>query len=187
MLKRLLSRHKSVYFFLRRAVMRVRAWRLGLNHVHPTFYLAPSATVSKDLVAKEYSFINIGCIVGPRVELGRYSMVGPRVMIVGADHRYDIPGTPIIFSGRPVMPLTIIEDDVWIACGAIVLAGVTIGRGAIVAAGAVVTRDVPAYEIYGGVPASKISDRFSSAEARQFHSAAMDGPPRQGTYPPPFF
>jgi acetyltransferase-like isoleucine patch superfamily enzyme len=47
----------------------------------------------------------------------------------------------------------VIEDGVWIAVGAVVLAGVTVGHDAIVAAGAVVTRDVPAGSIAKGVPA----------------------------------
>ena len=43
--------------------------------------------------------------------------------------------------------------------GAIVLQGVKIGDGAVVAAGAVVTKDIPANEVWGGVPAKKIKDR----------------------------
>ena len=50
-------------------------------------------------------------------------------------------------------------DRVWIAEGARVLAGVTIGEGAVVAAGAVVTKDVDPYTIVGGVPATYIRDR----------------------------
>jgi serine acetyltransferase len=46
----------------------------------------------------------------------------------------------------------LIEDDVWIDYGAIVLTGVAVIRGAIIAAGSVVTRDVPAYSIAAGVP-----------------------------------
>lgn len=47
-----------------------------------------------------------------------------------------------------------IGDGVWIGAHAVVLHGVTIGKGAIIAAGAVVTRDIPAYGIAVGVPAS---------------------------------
>lgn len=52
-----------------------------------------------------------------------------------------------------------IGQDVWLGCNVIVLKGVNIGNGAIVAAGAVVTKSIPAYEIWGGVPAKKISQR----------------------------
>ncbi len=47
----------------------------------------------------------------------------------------------------------IIEDDVWIGTGVIVLAGVTIGKGAVVAAGSIVTRNVPENAIVAGNPA----------------------------------
>jgi carbonic anhydrase/acetyltransferase-like protein (isoleucine patch superfamily) len=42
--------------------------------------------------------------------------------------------------------------------------GVTIGDGAIVAAGSLVTKDVEAYAVYGGIPARRIRDRFSREE-----------------------
>jgi acetyltransferase-like isoleucine patch superfamily enzyme len=53
---------------------------------------------------------------------------------------------------RPV----VIEDDVWVGIGAIVLKGVTIGRGARVGAGAVVTSDVPAGAWVAGNPARRV-------------------------------
>ena len=55
---------------------------------------------------------------------------------------------------------TIIGDDVWIGTNVIVLAGTTIGNGSIIGAASVVTKDVPEYEIWAGVPARKIRDRF---------------------------
>lgn len=52
-----------------------------------------------------------------------------------------------------------IGNDVWIGTKAIILDGVNIGNGAIIAAGAVVTKDVPAYTIVGGIPAKFIKER----------------------------
>ncbi len=50
----------------------------------------------------------------------------------------------------------ILEDDVWLATGVSVMAGVRIGRGTIVAAGSVVTHDLPAGVLAGGIPAQVI-------------------------------
>lgn len=58
----------------------------------------------------------------------------------------------------------VIEDRAWIATGAIILAGVTIGKNAIVAAGAVVTKNVPADSIARGVPAQCTPLSFENAQ-----------------------
>jgi len=54
----------------------------------------------------------------------------------------------------------IIGNDVWIGYGARLMQGIEIGDGAVVAAGAIVTKNVPPFEIWGGIPAKKIADRF---------------------------
>ena len=58
----------------------------------------------------------------------------------------------------------VVENDVWIGAGAIVLPGVTIGRGAIVAAGAVVTENVAPFTVVGGVPARPIGQVENSSQ-----------------------
>ena len=55
----------------------------------------------------------------------------------------------------------VIENDVWIGYGSIIVSGVHIGRGAIVAAGSVVLKDVEPYAIVAGNPAREISKRFT--------------------------
>jgi len=62
-------------------------------------------------------------------------------------------------SHQTKMAPVIIEDHVWVGCRAQILPGVRVGRGAVIAAGAIVTKDVPAYEIWGGVPAKRIGIR----------------------------
>lgn len=61
-----------------------------------------------------------------------------------------------------------IEDDAWIAAGAMVLRGVTVGRGAIVGAGAVVTRDVPPYSVVAGNPARLVRQLDANGAASAF-------------------
>ena len=60
----------------------------------------------------------------------------------------------------------------WIGHGAILLPGITVQDGAVIAAGAVVTKDVPAYQIVGGVPAKPIKPRFPAKIAGQLQALA---------------
>jgi acetyltransferase-like isoleucine patch superfamily enzyme len=47
----------------------------------------------------------------------------------------------------------VIEKSVWIAAGATIIGGVTVGENSVVAAGSVVTKDVPLNTLVGGNPA----------------------------------
>lgn len=79
--------------------------------------------------------------------------IGPRVS-------FETSGHGIIYrlnEGRSIIDKDIIvEENVWIGAGAILLPGVTVGKGAVVAAGAVVNKDVLPYTLVGGVPAKVI-------------------------------
>ena len=59
---------------------------------------------------------------------------------------------------------TVLEDFVFLATNAVVQPGVRMHEGSVLAAGAVATRDIPAWEIWGGVPAVKIKDRIVRRE-----------------------
>jgi acetyltransferase-like isoleucine patch superfamily enzyme len=160
---------------IKRLLMLYRCWRAGVRGADATAYFAAGSVISSDILAGPFSFINSGCIVGENVELGAYSMLGPRVMIVGDDHVFNVVGVPIIFSGRPsVVRKTHIGCDVWIGAHSIILAGVTIGEGAIVAAQSVVTRDVEPFTIVAGVPAKFIKKRFASPESEKVHSISLN-------------
>ena len=101
------------------------------------------------------------------ITIGNKVMFGPRVTIMGGDHNFSHIGR-YMFDVKEKAPgddlPVVIEDDVWVGAGAIILKGVTIGRGAIVAAGAVVNKNVEPYSIVGGVPAKKIAQRFSDEQ-----------------------
>lgn len=86
------------------------------------------------------------------VSIGRDVLFGPRCAILPENHVY-ADTTRTIKSQGVERAGIVVEDDCWIGANVSILAGVHIGRGAIVAAGAVVTRDVPAGAIVGGVPA----------------------------------
>lgn len=67
-------------------------------------------------------------------------------------HDFDLKARPLV-----------VEDDVWIGCGAIVIGGLHIGRGAIVGAGAVVTKDVPPFSVVVGNPMKILPRAFGTA------------------------
>lgn len=91
--------------------------------------------------------------------IGRDVMIAPNVAILNVSHNHLDPSMPIISQGSSPVQNPVISDDVWLGRNVIVLPGVKIGKGSIIAAGAVVSRDVPEYSIYGGVPAKLIKKR----------------------------
>lgn len=138
--------------------------RHGLKLVSKTFYLFGKSKISRDLNTGDYTYIGPNCVINPGVTIGRYSLLANNVSIIGSDHVYSNPNTPIIFSGRPKMKDTIIGEDVWVGANTIIITGIKIGNGAIIGAGSVVTKDIPAYSIYAGVPARFIKMRFNADE-----------------------
>jgi acetyltransferase-like isoleucine patch superfamily enzyme len=170
-----LKKSDSLAMLYRLAKRFVIRYVYGLKQVHPTFNIGGKVSISKDLIAEEYSYAGRNCLIYPGVTLGRYTMLAPNVQIVGADHNYNVPGTPITFSGRPDLLKTNIGRDVWIGTNAIVFTGVAIGDGVIVAAGSVVTKDIPPMVIVGGVPAKIIRKRFNQVEEETLHHKMLYG------------
>jgi acetyltransferase-like isoleucine patch superfamily enzyme len=81
-----------------------------------------------------------------RIEIGNRVRCGANTTITDTDWHTDDPRSG---GTAPV----VIEDDVWLGLNVVVLKGVRIGRNSVVAAGSVVTRDIPANVVAGGVPA----------------------------------
>ena len=112
----------------------------------------------------DYFFSNFNFTVlddGP-VTIGSHVMIGPNVSLMASSH-------PRLYAERESMtypdghvsmseyaPPIVIGDHVWIACGAIICGGVTIGDGAVIGAGSVVTKDIPAGWLACGVPCRPI-------------------------------
>lgn len=175
---------RHLYGFLRSMADRLMRWRYACSGVSKTTRLIAGSTIARSFATGDYCYVGPGCLISGRVRLHDYVLLGPRVAFVGDDHRFDLPGTPIIFSGRPELRETVVESDVWIGFGSVILSGVRIGRGSIVAAGSVVTKSIPPYEIWGGVPARRIKSRFEAEADRETHDRMLQQPPREGQYAP---
>jgi len=95
------------------------------------------------------------CLLDARggITIGRHVNISSYTKMMTAKHDIDDPGFAAVYA--PI----VIGDRVWVALGATIIDGVTIGEGAVVCAGAVVTRDVPPFTVVGGVPARHIRDR----------------------------
>lgn len=95
-------------------------------------------------------FINADCCFQDQggITIGNRALIGHRVVLATLNH-----AEPVTERGTLLPAPISIGDDVWIGAGAVVCPGVSIGAGAIVAAGAVLTRNVPAGVVVGGVPA----------------------------------
>jgi len=97
--------------------------------------------------------------VGSEFIIGNNCLIAPMCIFADANHQYNDLKNPIMFQACTYSKI-IIEDDVWIGTGSIILSGVTIGKGSIIAAGSVVKKDIPPFEIWGGIPAKIIKSRI---------------------------
>lgn len=138
-----------------------------------------SITIGNNFYIGRYSQIECDSIIGNNV------IFANNVALVGRyDHNYLQIGKPtrlasqirdVDYNWKGLDSKVIIEDDVWVGYGAIIISGVRIGKGSIVAAGSVVTRDVEPYIIVGGNPASFIKYRFTKEEILLHELLIEDG------------
>jgi maltose O-acetyltransferase len=95
--------------------------------------------------------------------IGNYVMIAPNVNLLGGyTHPFDDLSRPMVLQQDEYRGPITIEDDVWIGINAVVMPGVRIGKGAVIGANAVVTHDVPANAVVGGMPARVIRLRGGS-------------------------
>ena len=113
---------------------------------------------------------HFGCNTGTYINavggitMGDYVLLGSNVTISSGIHPIDGALPPVY--ARPTVPKEIrIEDDVWIAAGAVILPGVTLKKGTVIGANAVVTEDTEAYGVYAGMPARKLRSRTEDRRA----------------------
>lgn len=101
------------------------------------------------------------CVIGNRVHLALHDKIKLGNNVVISDGCVLLTASHDVNSHdwQQVKAPIIIEDYAWIATNSIILPGVTIGRAAVVGAGAVVTRNIPAYQVVAGNPARIVKER----------------------------
>lgn len=124
------------------------------------------AVFSAKVTLGDYSGIGINAKIYGTCHIGNYVMMGEDMTIIPRNHCHARTDIPMMEQGFEEEKPVIIGDDVWIGDRVLILPGVHIGDGCIIAAGSVVTKDIPAYTVAGGVPAKKISERFTDAELK---------------------
>jgi uncharacterized protein (TIRG00374 family) len=109
----------------------------------------------------DFSNIGANCRLGTttRIRFGKHVLLAANCYIGGAQHKFDRLDVPIMRQGYESKGGVVIEDDVWLGAGVMVLDGVTIGTGSVIGAAAVVTKDVPPYSIALGIPAKVVGTR----------------------------
>jgi putative colanic acid biosynthesis acetyltransferase WcaF len=94
--------------------------------------------------------------LGP-ISVGRHAVVSQNVYLCTGSHDIRDPGF-----GITALPI-IVEDEAWVAAGAFVFPGVTVGKGSVISARSVVRDSTEPYGVYAGHPAKRISWRKTSA------------------------
>lgn len=133
-------------------------------------------------------FIGKGTYIGKKgefynTEIGRFCSIGKFVKIIVGRHPLNYVSThPAFYSLKYQAGFTLVDkkkydesikftkigNDVWIGDHVLIMSGIEIGDGAVIAAGSVVTKNIMPYEIWGGIPAKKIKDRFNPQIKEKF-------------------
>ena len=121
--------------------------------VDDTFILIPPfySAYGLDLRVGQRVSINQCCTLYDMggVDIADRVMIGPNVNIITTGHALAPSERRAFVEAKPI----VIETNVWIATGATILGGVTVGENSVIGAGAVVTKDVPPNSLVAGNPA----------------------------------
>jgi acetyltransferase-like isoleucine patch superfamily enzyme len=130
--------------------------------IHKKTSISPNVRIKGKFEMGEGSSIAQNCTISGEtagVFIGKNVMIAPNVVIIAFNHGFADIELPMALQPNIEAPV-FIEDNVWIAANCTIGSGVKIGKGSIVAANSFVNKDVPPYNIVGGVPAKIIKSRI---------------------------
>lgn len=128
-------------------------------------YSLGSCKIGRNVTIGKGTYINSGII--NYADIGDYCSIAYDVKIGLSEHSLDAPSTSPIYMRNLHGDAKLADKDnvyarvgnhTWIGANAIILQGVEVGKNCVVAAGSVVTKNVPDFEVWGGVPAKKIKE-----------------------------
>jgi hypothetical protein len=126
------------------------------REVDDSFFLIPPfyATGGPEISVGRNVFVNQNCTFYDLggLAIGDDVLIGPNVSLITSGHPLEPSRRRAFTTAKPI----VIERNVWIAAGATIIGGVTVGENSVVAAGAVVTKSVPRNSLVGGSPARVI-------------------------------
>lgn len=114
------------------------------------------------IIIQDRVFIGKGCEFNIRqnIYISNDCLIASGCKFIDHDHGTTDLNQPMNLQLGSEIPI-FIEENVWLGVNVVILKGVTIGKNSIVGAGAVVTKSIPANEVWAGIPAKKIKDRAS--------------------------
>ena len=126
---------------------------IGHNTILKAYY-------KNNLIIGENTWIGQGCFFNSagNIQIGQTVGIGPFVKILTSQHCTNLSNDDVM-RNHLIFKEVEINDGADIGVGSIILPGVKIGRGAIIAAGSVVTKNVPEFSIFGGIPAKFMKNR----------------------------
>ena len=133
--------------------------RLILSDCGKNVNIEKGARFGDDLKIGNSSGIGAYSNIPGNVTIGENVMMGQECLMFTRNHQMKDKTRPMCLQGMEESRPIVIGNDVWIGARVTILPGVHIGNGAVIGAGAVVTKDVPAYEVWGGNPARFLRSR----------------------------
>lgn len=136
--------------------------RVGAHSVIDSFVRIKCAGGTNDVVIGEYCYINSGTVIysGNGVRMGHHVLIAANCTLAPVNHACKERHRLIVeqrFSASKGG--IVIEDDVWIGAGCVVLDGAILRKGAVVGACSLIRGELDSYGIYAGNPLVKIGER----------------------------